>query len=403
MISKYLEKKFILSFGLILGLISIYYFGDRTLDNEWKIMVYNLEEYNILSSRTINGELIPNIFMPPLYPLFLFSIKKIILGQNIYIPTILCIQLFLYLLSGAILEKTLDLLIDKNFAKIGMTMFILFPLNIYSVGQISSINLNLFLMLIFIYSFVQMYKNNYLIYILSFSISASLLMLLRGEFFIFFLISLFYLLLKKKSFSHVLSAFLISLVVLSPYLIRNFKDFGLITITKSTGFNLLKGNNPLSKVEGVPMWDGYDVVPDLKVKLDNIKPYKKYDVISDKIFLERAIEFISEDPKRYMKLYLKKTLSFLFIDVESSYPGYYSFLNIIPKLLLSVTSLISIIIFFNFKINLYNYFVLYYFSNIGLFSFFFILPRYTLSILPIQIILSVFLIKKINEKLNLKL
>ena len=403
MISKYLEKKFILSFGLILGLISIYYFGDRTLDNEWKIMVYNLEEYNILSSRTINGELIPNIFMPPLYPLFLFSIKKIILGQNIYIPTILCIQLFLYLLSGAILEKTLDLLIDKNFAKIGMTMFILFPLNIYSVGQISSINLNLFLMLIFIYSFVQMYKNNYLIYILSFSISASLLMLLRGEFFIFFLISLFYLLLKQKSFSHVLSAFLISLVVLSPYLIRNFKDFGLITITKSTGFNLLKGNNPLSKVEGVPMWDGYDVVPDLKVKLDNIKPYKKYDVISDKIFLERAIEFISEDPKRYMKLYLKKTLSFLFIDVESSYPGYYSFLNIIPKLLLSVTSLISIIIFFNFKINLYNYFVLYYFSNIGLFSFFFILPRYTLSILPIQIILSVFLIKKINEKLNLKL
>jgi hypothetical protein len=403
MISKYLEKKVILSFGLILGLISIYYFGDRTLDNEWKIMVYNLEEHNILSSRTINGELIPNIFMPPLYPLFLFSIKKIIFGQNIYIPTILCIQLFLYLLSGIILEKTLDLLIDKNFAKIGMTMFILFPLNIYSVGQISSINLNLFLMLIFIYSFVQMYKNNYLIYILFFSMSASLLMLLRGEFFIFFLISLFYLLLKKKPFSHVLSAFLISLIVLSPYLIRNYKDFGVVTITKSTGFNLLKGNNPLSKVEGVHMWDGYDVVPDLKVKLDNIRPYKKYDVISDKIFLERAIEFINEDPKRYMKLYLKKTLSFLFIDVESSYPGYYSYLNIIPKLLLSVTSLISIIIFFNFKINLYNYFVLYYFSNIGLFSFFFILPRYTLSILPVQIILSIFLIKKINTKLNLKL
>ena len=403
MISKYLEKKVILSFGLILGLISIYYFGDRTLDNEWKIMVYNLEEHNILSSRTINGELIPNIFMPPLYPLFLFSIKKIIFGQNIYIPTILCIQLCLYLLSGIILEKTLDLLIDKNFAKIGMTMFILFPLNIYSVGQISSINLNLFLMLIFIYSFVQMYKNNYLIHILFFSMSASLLMLLRGEFFIFFLISLFYLKKKKKPFSHVLSAFLISLVVLSPYLIRNYKDFGVVTITKSTGFNLLKGNNPLSKVEGIHMWDGYDVVPDLKVKLDNIRPYKKYDVISDKIFLERAIEFIKEDPKRYMKLYLKKTLSFLFVDVESSYPGYYSYLNIIPKLLLSVTSLISIIIFFNFKINLYNYFVLYYFSNIGLFSFFFILPRYTLSILPVQIILSIFLIKKINTKLNLKL
>ena len=126
-------------------------------------------------------------------------------------------------------------------------------------------------------------------------------------------------------------------------------------------------------------------------------------MISDKIFLERAINFISENPGRYIKLYFKKILSFLFVDIESSYPGYYSPLNIIPKLLLSITSLISIVIFFNFRVNLYNYFVLYYFLNIGLFSFFFILPRYTLSILPIQIILSVFLIKKINTKLNFKI
>ena len=191
MISKYLERKFIISFGLILGVISIFCFGDKTLDNEWTTMVYNLETHNILSSRTINGELIPNIFMPPLYPLFLFCIKKVIFSQNIFIPVVLSIQLFFYLLSGVILEKTLNLLNGGSLAKIGMTVFILFPLNIYSVGQISSINLNLFLMLIFIYSFVQIYKTNYKIYILSFSISASLLMLLRGEFFIFFSLACF--------------------------------------------------------------------------------------------------------------------------------------------------------------------------------------------------------------------
>jgi len=402
MISKYLKTYFILLFGLIFGLISIYFFGDRALDNEWSRMVYNLEKHNILSSRTINGELIPNIFMPPLYPFFLFSIKKLTFGENFYIPAVLSIQLFFYLLSGVILEKILRILIDKNFAKIGMIVFMLFPLNIYSVGQISSVNLNLFLMLIFIYSFVQIYRTNYKIYILPFSISGSLLMLLRGEFFIIYFFSLFYLLLKKKTFFNVLSAFIISLIILSPYLTRNYKDFGVLTITKSSGFNLLKGNNPHAKVEGIHMWDGYDVVPDLKDKLQKIKPLKKYDVISDKIFLERAIKFISENPNRYIKLYFKKVLSFLFVDIESSYPGYYSPLNIIPKLLLSITSLISIVIFFNFRITLYNYFVVYYFLNIGLFSFFFILPRYTLSILPIQIILSIFLVKKINTKLNLK-
>ena len=66
-----MKKNLILILAVTAGLFSIYFFGDRNLDNEWQVMVYNLETNNILSSRKINGVLVPNIFMPPLYPIFL--------------------------------------------------------------------------------------------------------------------------------------------------------------------------------------------------------------------------------------------------------------------------------------------------------------------------------------------
>ena len=39
-------------------------------------------------------------------------------------------------------------------------------------------------------------------------------------------------------------------MVLSPYLYRNITELSTFSITKSIGFNLWKGNNPYSNVEG---------------------------------------------------------------------------------------------------------------------------------------------------------
>ncbi len=48
----------------------------------------------------------------------------------------------------------------------------------------------------------------------------------------------------------------------------------------------------------------------------------------------------------------------------------------------------GIILAFNLKFNLQNYFIIFYLSNIALFSVFFILPRYSLILLPIQLLIS---------------
>ena len=111
----YIKKNFIFLIGIAAGLFSIYFFGDKTLDNEWGVMVQNLEKNQILSSRVVNGELVPNIFMPPLYPLFLYFLKKIFFfNLDFYVTGVLLIQLCIFLVSAKILEKILDLYLKKN-------------------------------------------------------------------------------------------------------------------------------------------------------------------------------------------------------------------------------------------------------------------------------------------------
>jgi len=390
----------ILFFGLIFGLVSIFFFGDNFIDNEWVNMLNIAEKENILSIRRVQGEFVPNIFMPPLYLFFLFIVKKFLFGLDILLITVQLIQLFLFLLSAVIMNKILLSFYSNNLANLGTFIFTFFPLNVYAIGQTSSITVQVFLIISFMYFYIRTYEVSSFKNIILFSITASLLMLLRGEFFVFFFFSLFYLFLKKKNFKSIMLSVLVTLLIISPYLWRNYKIFNVITITKSSGFNLLKGNNPLSKIEGIALSAEANEImpffPGLEEELNNIGPVKNYDLLVDKIFLNRAINFIETNPKKYIILYFKKILSFTFIDIKSTYPNYYSPFHIIPKIIIAITTCLSAILLFNFRLNLYNFFILYYFLNIGLFSFFFILPRYSLSLLPVQIILSMFLIKKIK-------
>ena len=96
------------------------------------------------------------------------------------------------------------------------------------------------------------------------------------------------------------------------------------------------------------------------------------------------------------KLYILKIISFLFIDINSTYPYYYNFFHIFPKILISITSLAGAIISIKRK-SFYQFLSLYFFLNIFLFSVFFILPRYSLILLPVQILLSIQFIKYLTN------
>ena len=162
-----------------------------------------------------------------------------------------------------------------------------------------------------------------------------------------------------------------------------------------------KGNNKLSKVEGYENFEKAEF-SDLRFKVNSIEKDKYYEIQRDKVFLEEALKNLNEDSLYYTKLYFKKFFSFFFIDINSTYSNYYNFFHIFPIILISILSLPGMFIFYK-KSKFENKCIgIYFFVNLIIFSFFFILPRYKLILLPIQVIFAanfiLYLLKRINKK-----
>ena len=328
----------------------------------------------------VQGVPVPMIFMPPLYPLYLYSIKILFNDLDLFLWTVQLTQIIFGLIAIIFTKKILSEFFSERMSNVGTLIFALFPLNVYSISQISSISLQIFLINIFIYSFIKIFKEIDIKHSLMFSFSSAMLMLLRGEFFIFVILSLVYLYLKKKNLFRILIISLVTILIISPYLYRNYSIFNVLTITKSSGYNLLKGNHPRTKVEGTGMFLKIEkVIPEVKDALEQLKslgPTKSYDLLQDQVLMDQALIFIKSEPLKYIGLYFKKFFAYMFVDVNSSYPNYYSILHIAPKIILAVGSFLGILITLSLKINIYNYVALLYLANISLFSIFFILPRY---------------------------
>jgi len=368
-------------------------FGDISLEHEWKVLVNSLTVHGVLSFRNLDGFLLPNLWMPPLYAYYLYLFSAFNLNEQHYIQLILLSQILLSSISVIIFYKINKIFFSKKISFYSSLLFSFFPLHAYACGQISSISLQTFFTILFFYFFFQFIKKKNSFSIIFLPIIAGFLILLRGEFFLIFVISLFYShFFCKVTLKKILMVILITLITISPYLIRNILIFEKITITKSLGYNLWKGNNSNSSVEGSTL-----VNEDLQKKISKITKNNSYGIKFDKLFFDAAIKNITDDPERYLILFIKKFLSFIFIDLKSTQPNYYNILHYLPLLLIGITSITGIILYKG-KTQEFNYLILVFFINIIIFSSFFILPRYKLAILPLQIIFTTALIDYIYKK-----
>ena len=266
--------------------------------------------------------------------------------------------------------------------------------------QISSINLQIVLSLIFLkfLFLITRKKNNKNIII--FSIISGLLILTRGEFILIFsLILLFIIWQNKIKLIHLIKIVTIVALIISPYVLRNYIHFNQIFIVKSFGYNLWKGNNELSTVEGYENLSN-SKFSKLSFKINNIEKNKYYEINRDNIFLNEALNNLQKDSSRYIKLFFNKLFSYYFIDSNSRYPNYYNFFHIYPVILISLMSIPGLFIFYKknkFENKCLGFYLL---INLIIFSIFFILPRYKLAILPVQIILATYSIDYIMKKIG---
>ncbi len=388
----------ILLFSLLVRLSLFPFFSDTFLENEWGVIFHNFKISGILGYNVaINDYLavpkladagqkvLPSVFMPPLY-IFLIFVFEFFFSNFVKLTNFVIIfQIFLSLASIYMFYEILKIFeIEKKLVLILCSIFAFFPLNIYAALQISSVTLQIFLIVTFFLFLFRYEKNNNFLNLFLFSLASGLLILTRGEFFIFYILTVFYFFgYLKFRLKTIVISLIISTLIISPYLKRNYNNFDTLVLTKSFGYNLLKGNNPSFKVEGDSNFieKNYDR-ENLSIEADNF-----YEIKLDNFYKTEAIRIIKNEPFEYFKFFFIKVFSFLLFDFNSTYPNYYNFFHLFPKILISLTCLFGAILALKKK-GFYQYLALYYFSNIFLFSFFFILPRYSLILLPVQLILS---------------
>ena len=384
-------------FSIFIRVPVIFLLGDKGLTNEWVVLVNNLVDHGTLAftyhDQNLAKFLLPNLYMPPLYAYYLYFFSFFNLEQQSYILIILLSHAVLSSISVGIFYKINKIFFSKKICFYSTILFSIFPLHLIACTQISSINLQIFFTLLFFYLFFKFKEKRDFLSIFFLSLTAGLLILLRGEFIAILLLSILYLFFfYKVKIEKILLIVLITLLTVSPYLVRNIFIFNEIVITKSVGYNLWKGNNPNTKVEGGGILD-----KDLKSKINNIPKDKLYGLNFDKVFTERALKNLKEEPAKYFILFIKKILSYLFIDIESTQKNYYHFLHYIPVFLVGATSLAGIILS-NKNSKKLNFLILVFFLNVVIFSIFFILPRYKLAILPLQIIFTNIFINHVIKK-----
>ena len=377
----------------------IIFYGDSSTENEWTTLLHYLVNHNILALQEFDNFILPNLLMPPLYAYYLYAFTFLNYEVNNFVLLILFSQSVLASISIGVFYKINSFFFNRKISFYSSLIFSLLPIYLYSCSQISSASLTIFLAILFYYYFFKITNSNTFLNLFIMGIIGGLLILISREFTLIIIISSFYLFWYSKiSFKNFFLIILVSLLVISPYLVRNYLIFDKIIIHSSFGFNLWKGNNQNSKVEGSDM-----VINELKSKINNVTKDKFYRINEDKIYVNEAINNIKEDPERYLILYLKRTVSYFFIDIDSTYPNYYHPIHYLPILVISITSLIGAVLSDKKSYRL-NYIILIVLFYIFVFSFFAILPRYKLYIIPLQIILSnVFIdyvIKKIKNKTN---
>jgi len=382
-------------------LITVYFVRDFHFDNEWDILLNNLINYKSFSFYNFNGELIPSAYMPPLYPFFLYIINILTSFEKTnLLYSIFFIQILFSTYSVYLFYEINKNFFSNNLSLISSFIFSLVPLNIYACGQISSINLQIFFSLLFLKFLFLIIKKQTNRNIIIFAIVSGLLFLTRGEFILIFFLIYFFIIWKNKiKLINLIKILIVVILVISPYVARNYIHFNQFFIVKSLGYNLWKGNNELSQVEGYENISKTEFT-ELNFKISNIEKNKYYEINRDGIFLNQAIKNLNQDSFRYIKLFFRKFVSYYFIDINSSYPNYYNFIHIVPIFLLSILSFPGLFIFYKSKKFENKILSFYLFSNMIIFSIFFILPRYKLAILPIQIILALCFIEYLIKKLK---
>ena len=149
---------YLIGFSFLIRLIVLYFLNNDEIDhtyyfgiaNEWGVLLNNLIQHNTFARCGSGDSVVPSLMLPPLYAYFLYFIKILTPEKINFLHTVIFIQIIISTISIFIFYKLNKQFFLEKTSLINTIIFSLLPLNIYAVGQSSSITIQIFLSLSFL-------------------------------------------------------------------------------------------------------------------------------------------------------------------------------------------------------------------------------------------------------------
>ncbi|MDD5362841.1 MAG: glycosyltransferase family 39 protein [Ignavibacteria bacterium] len=326
--------------------------------------------------------------MPPLYVFYIYAFLNI---SNVVLRNLLLI------LSHIIFSVTTIYFMYRfclkyfnlNTAIISSIIMAVVPEYIYITSVYNAICLYHFLILAFLLLiFSCEYKSNSKIFF--FSLLASLLILLRSEFALF-LMFVYLVILLKKEFRFAIITFIFIVLFISPWIIRNYAQFGeFIPFTTSSGLNLYRGNNPIR----IGNWGDDSFILELK----EISKPDNFEIVYNKYYTDKTIDYIRNNPFIFVRNSFVKVFHLLILNPDDTRSK--NLFYMIPSLFIVILSTLGIIKSYNY--SNFKYLYLFIFSSIIVSVIFFALPRYQIMMKIALIPFCAFYLNHIYKFIRIK-
>ena len=323
------ERKVLLSiFGISLLIRLLYVilmptvvFGDAT--------VYDSLAIGLIEGKGYEGGV--GSFIPPGHPLFLAAIYTLF-GYN---PQIACIfQAFISSLMCIVIYYIGKTVLNKKIGVISALIAAFYPIFIMYSSFLMTETLFIFLLCLSIFYLLKVQEEPSVKNLLITGLLLGLTTLTRNVIIGFMPFILIWMLLsskeKKKNLMRFMAIFVIMMVVVSPWTIRNYNvHHEFVLVSSNSGVNLWAGNNP--DATGKPYFD----IPYVNIT-DHVE--------RNKICSKKAFEFIRENPSNFLILGAKKFAYFwgFMLPFFTCYL-YGFFIHPIPKWLFMVSAPLTVL------------------------------------------------------------
>lgn len=284
----------------------------------------------------------PSAFMPPGYVFFItpFYLIKNVIARNVILI------MFQHLISGVsiyILIKVVETKFSTTTSTIMICIGLLLPEFIVASHYVGP-TLFYHLFLASILFFISNLSNNKN-YIIALAVTIVIGIYFRSEMALLF-IGFIAVWIKEKKWNWIIKSSVIVLLLLSPWVIRNYFIFNhFIPLTTNSGMNLYRGHN-LEKSGGWP-------TPLDTLLSQKIIQNSTFEYALNQMYLKDAWYIIKQYPQNEIGLMFKKFVQFWLFDWEDNRAK--SLLYLIPWMCILAMGIVGILANYNWQIFKYEY------------------------------------------------